>query len=220
VTAEPTAKVPARKRWSGRLVAGLGLALVSLLPFSPFGPLGPLAAGVLAMLGYRAVRARPGELRGPRFAAVVMTLALAGMVLQGWGMIRNRTVAAAWTEIRRHVAAVQATLESGTAESGWELLSEDARRDLDRAAWVTRLRRAMGKLGPLVRLGDSLESGGAWDRTEEFGRTERIDLALPLRFEATFARGRGEVRLRLLVRRDGRRVSGELLELEVEPTPP
>jgi hypothetical protein len=177
-------------------------------------------AGVLAFAGHRRVRASKGLERGPVLAKIAMTTALALLVLQGWQMVRHATAAAAWTLLRDHAARVDANLRSGTPEGAWELLSGEARRSTDRAAFVGDLRAALARLGPLEALGETSGSGGDWERTGTFEEGESADLRLPMVFDARFARGRGRVEVEVLLRRRGRAVTGDMTSLRVTPLGP
>lgn len=204
-------------RTSGLLVASLVLSGISLLPGFRLGPLGPLAAGVLAFLGYGAVRRSGGTLRGPLLARAAMTGALVALGLVAWSMIRHEATTRAWGEIRSQVARVEENLRRGTAEGAWDLLGPGARAAKDRAPFVKEMRAAMARLGSLDSLGDATPAGGDWDRTRVFDEGERAELRLPMDFDGRFQLGRGRIRLEVLVRREGRVVTGEIADLRVEP---
>lgn len=207
----------AKPRWSPPLVASVVVSLLSLALPAGFGPLGPLAAGILAFLGYRRVRASGGTERGPLLARGAMTLALALLVVQSWAMVRHAPTAAAWASLREHAARVDANLRTGTPEGAWDLLSPEARAGADRAAFVTALRESLARLGPLQDLGETGGKGGDWERTGTFEDGESADLRLPMRFDARFERGRGRVEIEVRLHRRGKAVTGELASLRVTP---
>ena len=209
----PPAVVP---RFSALLLASLALSGASVLVPSVFGPFGPLLAGVLAFVGYRAVRKSKGILRGPVLAAVAMTVALGLFAFMGWNMVRSFATAEAWRQIRAHIADVEATLRNGTAEGAWELLDSRARKGMDRTAFVKDLRDAMTRLGPLVSLGESRQAGGGWDETVHFEEAEGADLHLPMDIDALFRGGPGRVHVVIFLHRRDRAVSSEITELRVE----
>lgn len=207
-------------RWSPMLVASLAVSGLSLALPAAFGPLGPLAAGILAFLGYRNVRAAGGAVRGPLLARGAMTLALALLVVQSWAMVRHAPTAAAWASIREHAARVDANLRTGTPEAAWDLLAPEARVEAGRAAFVTGLRDALSRLGPLQDLGATEGNGGDWERTGTFEEGDSAELRLPMRFDARFERGRGRVEIEVLLRRRGSSVTGALTSLRVAPLDP
>ena len=215
----PAPPAPGARPIAPLLVASLVLSAVSLLLPDAFGPIGPLVAGVLAFLGYRKVAASKGALRGPGIAKVAMTLALALLVLHAWAMVRNAAVAAAWNGIRGHLARVEEVLRTGTPEGAYALLSEEARGESGREAWVSGLRDALQRLGPLERLGEAREEGGDWPDTASFGDGETADLRLPLSFDAAFRNGPGRVEVEVRARRTGREVRTSLESLRVLPGP-
>jgi len=207
----------AKPRWSPPLVASVVVSLLSLALPAAFGPLGPLAAGILAFLGHRRVRASGGLERSPLLAQAAMTLALVLLVVQSWAMMRHAPTAAAWASLREHAARVDANLRTGTPEGAWELLSPEARAGADRAAFVTGLREALVRLGPLQDLGETGGEGGDWERTGSFEEGEKADLRLPMRFDARFERGRGRVEIEVLLRRRAKSVTGDLTAIRVTP---
>lgn len=193
------------------------LSGLSLLIPDRVGPLGPLAAGVLAFLGYRRVRASEGMLRSVGLARIAMTTALAIFVLHAWGMVRHAATGAAWNAIRGHLQAVEENLRTGTPEGAWDLLSPEGQARAERGPWVRELREALAVLGPLERLGEARALGGDWERTLVFEEGGEADLRLPLAFRPTFRGGAGSLHLEILVHRRGRRVTAELTELRVAP---
>jgi hypothetical protein len=218
----PAAAAPAPARPSGLLLASLALSGLSILALARppgLGPGAPFVAGLLAFLGDRAVRTSGGAVRGPRLARVAMTLALALFVHQGWMMIRHAPTAAARAAVAERIAAGLEALRSGTPESAWELLGDDARRGADRERFVAGLRAALADLGPLADPGAPEEAGDGWGSgTASFleGASARrtLRVAYPA---ARFARGTGRIEIAVEARRDGRRVGAELLSIAVEP---
>jgi len=207
-------------RVSGLLVASLALCAISLLVPAGLGPLGPLAAGVLAFAGDRAVRRSGGALRSPGLARVAMTAALAVLLLMAWQMVRTGATRRAQAEMRDQVGRVEALLRGGTAEGAWDLIEEDARAGLDRAAFVGDLRAALLRLGPLESLGDAEKAGSDWDRTASFEEGDRASLDLPVVLTARFRGGPGRIRLAVRLRREGAAVTGGIRALRVEPGAP
>ena len=213
--ADPAA--PAKPRAHPLLVVSLVLSAVS---FALPPALGPLAAGVLAVLGYRKVRAAPAEFRGPGLARIAMTLALVVLAVQAWVVVRYAATAAAWGAVNREVERVDANLRTGTAEGAWDLFGPVEQGRSERAAFVAYLRGSMGKLGPLERLGEPQEAGGDWFRTDSFEEGDAAELSLRMAFDAVFRDGRGRVEIEVLVRRRGRVVSSEISALTVDPAGP
>ena len=212
--ADPAA--PAKPRAHPLLVVSLVLSAVSLA-VPGLGPIGPFAAGVLAFLGYRKVRAAPERFRGPGLARVAMTLALALVLLQAWVAVRHAGSAAAWAAIRRDIGRVDENLRSGTPEGAWDLFGPVEQGRSDRKQFVWSIRAATGTLGPLLRLGEPAEAGGDWFRTGEFDDGEEAEFRFPMTFDAWFRNGRGRVDVEVLVRRRGREVSSEITSLTVTP---
>lgn len=176
------------------------------------GPLGPLAAGVLAVLGHRAVRR--GRASGPLLARAAMTAALLLMVHQAWAAWVGAPVAAARAAIAARISEVDAALRTGTAESAWDLLEPGT--DHDR--FVADLRAAMAELGALSDLGEPRAAGGDWESaTASFRDGDRAEARFGLAFDAEFTLGPGVVSLDLVVLREGRRVSASLAGLSVTP---
>jgi hypothetical protein len=200
------------------LVASLTLTAVSLALPRSFGPLGPLAAGVLAFLGDRRVKASGGTLRGPVLAKVAMTSALLLLVAMAVVMIRNAPAAAAEVRMQAQTARVEGVLRSGTPDGAFDLLSPEARAGADRAAFVESMRAAMARLGSLDSLGPSRAAGGDWNRAAAFQEGDAADLRLAYAFDATFQRGKGTVTVEVLVRRRGSDVTADILSLRVEPS--
>ncbi len=211
------AAAPAPPRVSGLLLSSLVLSGISLLVPSGLGPVGPLVAGVLAFLGYRAVRGSGGGLRGPLLARVAMTAALLLFAFMAWQMVRHAAAARAMGEIRGQVRRVEEVLRNGTAEGAWDLLGSGAKASGDRAAFVKALRAAMLRLGPLDSLGDAEQAGGDWDRTGSFEEGDREVLRLPMDLDGRFRQGRGRIRVEVVVRREGQAVASEIAALRVEP---
>lgn len=206
-----------RPRTSPLLAGSLVLSAVSLALPTAFGPVGPLAAGVLAFLGYRKVRASQGAVRGPRLAQAAMTVALLLFVLQAWAMVRHAATTAAWAALGGQATRVDGNLRTGTPEGAFELLSPEAQASTDRAAFVTDLREALSRLGPLETLGEAREAGGDWERTGSFEDGEEAELRLAIAFDAKFRKGRGRVEVEVLVRRRGRAVTSGITALTVVP---
>jgi hypothetical protein len=211
----PSAAEPPRP--CSLLVVSLALTAVSLALPAAFGPLGPVAAGVLAFLGYRRVRASGGRLRGPVLAKVAMTAALVLLAAEAWIFVKHASSAAAEVRIQAATGRVESLLRTGTAEGGWEILAPDARGALDRAAFTESLRDAMGRLGPLESLGPPREAGGDWERTGTFDEGEEAELRLRYAFDATFRKGPGRIELEVRVRRRGAAVTADLTSLRVDP---
>ncbi len=211
---EPAAEPP---RPCSLLVVSLALTGVSVALPTAFGPVGPFAAGVLAFLGHRRVRASGGTLRGPVLAKVAMTAALLLLAAQGWFLIRNAPAAAAEVRVQAQTARVESVLRAGTPEGAWDLLAPEARAAADRAAFVDSMRTAMARLGALESLGLPREAGGDWERSRTFLEGESADLRLGYAFDAKFQRGKGTVALTVLVRRRGRTVTADLVALSVDP---
>jgi hypothetical protein len=197
----------------------LALTAASAALPTAFGPLGPVVAGFLAFFGHRRVRASGGTLRGPVLAKVAMTAALLLLLFQAWFMVRNGPAAAAEVRVQAHTARVESVLRAGTPEGAWDLLAEEAKGKLDRAAFVESLRAAMARLGALESLGPPKEAGGDWERSRTFLEGEASELRLGYAFDSKFQRGPGTVALTVLVRRRGRAVTVDLVALGVEPTP-
>lgn len=208
---------PGPPRPSGLLVASLALTAVSVTLPTAFGPLGPLAAGVLAFLGDRRVKASGGALRGPVLAKVAMTAALLVLVAQAWFMIWNAPSAEAEIGIQAQTARVEAVLRSGTPEGAFDLLSPGAQAASDRKAFVESIRSALARLGALRSLGKPRNAGGDWDRSGTFLQGDSCDLRLGYAFDAEFERGKGTVAVEVLVRRRGRGVSVDLASLRLDP---
>jgi hypothetical protein len=200
-------------------VASLGLSAISLGLPDRFGLLGPLAAGVLAFLGYRRVRASGGRLRGPLLAKVAMSAALLLFVAVAWVVVRRAPEAAAAARLQAQSARVEALLRTGTPEGAWELLSPEGRTGADRAAFVRAFREAMLRLGPLDSLGPPLQGGG-WEGMAGYREGASADLRLGWAFDARFARGPGRVEIEVRLRREGSAVSADLVGLRLLPRGP
>jgi hypothetical protein len=216
----PSEDTPAPPRFSGAVLASLLLVvfcIVGLARPPGLGPVGPLGAGILAFLGYRNIRASSGALRGAGLARIAMTASLVLLIGQFWFMWQAAPTSQAWGSIRSKVAAVDTALKSGTAESAWALLGEEAQGGLDRDAWLKAHRGATAELGGLRDLGDPGEQGGDWSRTGSFADGPQASLQLPMEFDATFANGDGTVLLEFLVQRNGRVVTVDLIRLDIEP---
>jgi hypothetical protein len=198
-------------------VASLTLTAVSVTLPTAFGPLGPIAAGVLAFLGDRRVKASGGTLRGPVLAKVAMTAAHLVLLAEAWFMIWNAPSAAAEVGVQAQTARVEAVLRSGTPEGAFDLLSPAARAAADRSAFVESIRSALAHLGALRSLGKPRNAGGDWDRSGTFLQGDSSDLRLGYAFEAEFERGKGTVSVEVLVHRRGREVSVDLSSLGVAP---
>jgi len=199
------------------LLVSLGASALSLLLLAPLALFGPLAAGVLAFLGYRQVRASGGRVRSAGLARVAMSAALGTLLLHAWLVVRYAPVAAAYAAMTRAAEDVRAALSTGTAESAWDLLGPEGHEAETREAFLARLRKAAARLGALADLGEAREAGGDWDRKDRYLGDPEAVLRLAVRFEARFERGPGRVEMEFLVRREGRGARAFLVALRVEP---
>ena len=208
----PPAPPPPVRRASGLLVMSIVLSAISLL-LPGLGPIGPLVAGFLAFVGYRAVRKSGGILRGPGLAAIAMTLSLAVLVLMAVAMIRDYRGMAALRRVADRIAEVDATLRGGTAEGAFDLLAPGARASLDRTVFLSDLRKAMTRLGPLEAMENETHPGGDW---KDLGALDGSrTMRLPVEVDARFRGGRGMIRMVFRVSWRDDAAAAELFELAV-----